>query len=1149
MTSADRSERLKKLSSAKRALLLKAMREEAARTRANRGIPARGQAGPAPLSFAQQRLWFFDQLDPNTPVFNLPAMIRLSGRLDKAALAASLAEVARRHESLRTTFKAIDGQPVQVIDPAQSLGLTEVDLTGTPERERETLVRRLADEEARRPFDLERGPLLRATLLNVGEQEFVLLFNMHHIISDAWSIAVLIREVAALYEAFAAGRPSPLGLLPIQYADYAVWQRQWLEEEALEAQLRYWKKRLGGLPTELSVPTELPRPEVKAYRGACERLVLSGETALAAGALARAEGATLFMTLLAAFKALLLRYTEQEDIFVGTIIAGRNRIELESLIGYFVNLLVLRTDLSGNPSFRELLSRVKQIVLEAYANQDLPFDKLVEELHPGRDLNRAPLFQIAFVLQNAPNQELELPGVKLKVIENENWFAKFDLVMEVEEEPGKLEVLLKYNTDVFDAATVRRMLGHYRNLLESALADTERRLWDLRLMNDRERHEIVVGRNRTRVEYEEGDCIHELFEARAEETPDQTAVLFEGGRLSYGDLNRHANQLARRLRGFGVGPEVPVGIYVERSPEMIVGLLGILKAGGAYVPLDPAYPKDRVASMIADARMPVLLTQERLVERLPEQCAAIICLDGDRAEIEREGVENLKIKVRPENPAYLLYTSGSTGRPEGVLGLHGNTLNRFRWMWQAYPFDRDEVCCQKTSLSLVDSVWEIFGPLLQGVGIVLVPGNTIKDPDRLVAALGSNRVTRIVLAPSLLRMLLDRFGDLGSRLPRLRYWITSGEEVAPELRERFAKSCPSALLLNLYGSSETGAGSTWHETNGLAHGQCVPIGRPISNTQVYLLDDYHQPVPVGVRGRIYVGGAGLGRGYHGRPDLTAERFIPDRFGREPGSRLYDTGDLGCYLAGGEIQYLGRTDHQVKIKGLRVEPGEIEVLLRKHAGVKDAIVVAKGDGPDGLRLIAYIVAVSDNRPAAVEMKARLREKVPDFMIPSTFVFLDALPLTPNGKVDRLRLPDPDKAGHEPEELYVAPRTQTERALADIWADVLEVQRVGIHDNFFEVGGHSLLFTRMALRARDRFHVELSLRQIFQSPTIATIALAVEEELARERKQFVPEIKRRPRGGKDIGTLFERVNRISDSEARRLLEDQAPDLITKADNERQ
>jgi amino acid adenylation domain-containing protein len=1148
MTSADRSERLKNLSPAKRALLLKAMREEAARSQVNRGIPPRGQAGPAPLSFAQQRLWFLDQLEPNTPVFNLPAVIRLSGRLDKAALAESLAEVARRHESLRTTFKAIDGQPVQKIDPTQSLSLTEVDLTATAVGEREALVGRLADEEAERPFDLERGPLLRATLLSVVEQEFVLLFNMHHIISDGWSMAVLVREVAALYGAFAAGRPSPLGPLPIQYADYAVWQRRWLEEEALEGQLRYWKERLSGLPPELNVPTELPRPAIKSYRGAGERLVLSDATAAAARTLALREGATLFMTLLAAFKAVLLRYTQQEDVFVGTIIAGRNRLELESLIGFFVNMLVLRTDLSGNPSFRELLARVKKIVLEAYANQDLPFDKLVEELHPGRDLNRSPLFQIAFALQNTPSQEFELPGVKLKVIENGKSSAKFDLAMEVEEEADRLYVQLKYNSDVFDAATVRRMLDHYRNLLESALADPDRRLWDLQVMSDEERRESVVGRNRTRVEYEDGKCIHELFEAQAEATPDQTAVLFEGGRLSYQELNRRANQLARYLRRLGVGPEVPVGIYVERSPDMVVGLLGILKAGGAYVPLDPAYPNERLAFMISDARMPVLLTQERLVERLPENGVSIIRLDGDRAEIEREGVENLKIKVRPENPAYLIYESGSTVKPKGVLGLHSNTLNRFRWMWQAYPFDRDEVCCQKSSLSSVDSVWEIFGPLLQGIGVVLVPGDAMKEPDRLVAVLGSNKVTRIVLVPSLLRMLLARFGDLGSRLPCLRYCITSGEEIDLGLQGRFAKSCPSALLLNLYGSSEIGADSTWREANGHAHGQRVSIGRPISNTQVYLLDNYHQPVPMGVSGRIYVGGAGLARGYHGRPDLTAERFIPDPFSRDPGARLYKTGDIGRYLASGDIQYLGRSDRQAKIRGFRVELGEIEVLLRKQAGVEDAIVIAK-DQPDGLRLVAYVVAVSDDRPAAVDLKARLKEKAPDFMVPSEFVFLDSLPLTPSGKVDRLRLPDPDKAGREPEELYVAPRTQTERALAKIWADVLDIQRVGIHDNFFEIGGHSLLFTRMTLRARSRFQVELSMRQLFQSPNIATIARAVEEELARVGKQPVPEIKRRPRGGKDIESLFALVNNFSNSEARKLLEDQTPELITKADDERQ
>jgi amino acid adenylation domain-containing protein len=911
-----------------------------------------------PTSFPQQLLWLLDQLEPGRAIYNLPGPVRLTGALDIAALEQSLNEIVRRHEALRTTFDEVDGTPVQVIAPGLELTLPVTDLCHLPAGEREAASRRLVTEEARKPFDLARGPLVRAELLRLGDQEHVLLLTMHHIVSDGWSLQVLNKELAALYEAFSAGRPSPLPGLPIQYVDFAHWQREWLQGEALEKQLAYWRAQLAGAPAVLELPTDRPRPAEQSFRGAQASVMLPASLTEALKAMGQREGATLFMTLLAAFQALLSRYTGHEDIVVGSPIANRTRTELEGLIGFIANLLALRTDLSGDPSFRELLGRVREVTLGAYAHQDLPFERLVGELQPERSLSHAPLFQVMLVLLNNPREVLRLPGLTLEPLEVDTGTAKFDLALFIWEEEGGLKVQSEYNTDLFDAATITRMLTAFQNLLRGVVVDPDQPLSALPLLTNTERHQLLVEWNKSHADYP-NRCIHELFEAQAARTPDAVALVFEDKQLTYRELNRRANQLAHYLRKRGVGPESLVGVCLERSLELVVGLLGILKAGGAYVPLDPGYPPERLAFMLEDAQVPWLLTEQRLWDKMNVGQDAILShivrLDADWEAIAEESEQNPASGVTADNLAYVIYTSGSTGRPKGVLGLHRGAVNRFAWMWDAYPFEAGEVCCQRTSLNFVDSVWEIWGPLLQGVRTVLVPDEALKDAEQLVQTLAAHHVTRIVLVPSLLRVILDTFADIRSRLPELKHWVTSGEAISLELAQRFFEALPRSILINLYGSSEVSADVTCYDTGRMSDQlSSVPIGRPLANTQIYLLDRYLNPSPIGVPGELHAGGAGLARGYLNRPELSAEKFIPSPFSEEPGARLYKTGDLARYLPDGNIEYLGRLDHQVKVRGYRIELGEIEAALRAHPAVQETVVMAREDEPGEARLVAYVV---------------------------------------------------------------------------------------------------------------------------------------------------------------------------------------------------
>ncbi len=1042
-------------------------------------------------SFAQQRLWFLDRWEPGSPYYNIPAPMRLTGQLNVAALEQSLNEIVRRHQTLRTTFPAIEGQPLQAIAPAQPLTLPVVDLRGLEESERKAEARRRAREEARRPFDLARGPLFRAGLLRLGEEEHVLLLTMHHIVSDGWSMGVFRRELETLYEAFSRGEPSPLAELPIQYADFAVWQRRWLQGEVLDRQLSYWKQRLAGVGA-LELPTDHPRPPVQTFRGTRQSLALSESLTEALKELSRREGVTLFMTLLGAFQVLLSRYTGQEDVTVGSPIANRNRAEIEGLIGFFVNTLALRTDLSGDPTFKELLGRVQEVALGAYGYQDIPFEKLVEELQPERDTSRSPLFQVMFALQNMPQQAPESKDLSLSRLQVESGTAKFDLTLFMSEGPEGLRATCEYNTDLFEADTIARMLKHFRVLLKGVVANPERRLSELPLLTEPERHQLVVEWNDTQADYPKDECVHELFEEQVERTPEAVAVVFEEQRLTYRELNRWANRLAHRLKGMGVGPGVPVGACLERSPEMVAAWLGILKAGGAYVPLDPTYPAERLGFMLEDAAAPVVLTQEATRGALPPAYAArTLCLDMDRAEIERAGTENLRSGATAEHPAYAIYTSGSTGEPKGVCVAH-RAVNRLVINADYAPLTGEDVVAQASNAVFDAATWEIWGALLNGARLVILPQEAVLSPRALATEIERHGISALFLTTALFNQVVR---ENPKAFRPLRHLLFGGEAVDPgRVREVLVEGAPERLL-HVYGPTETTTFATWHPVEEVEEGAAtVPIGAPIANTEAYVLDGHLRPVPVGVPGELYIGGPGLARGYLNQPALTKEKFIPHPFSDEPGARLYKTGDRVRRRTNGEIEFLGRFDEQVKLRGFRIELGEVESVLDSHASVRESAVVLRGDASEQERLVAYVVPAGPLTLSPKELQAFLRERLPGYMVPTAFVALGALPLTPNGKVDRRALPAPDLSGLPTENAYVEPRTPVEEALAGIWEEVLGLERVGVNDDFFELGGHSLLAVQVIARLNRRFGVELPLRVLFDAPTVAELALAVTQAKA-------------------------------------------------------
>jgi amino acid adenylation domain-containing protein len=1061
-------------------------------------IPRRSDSGPCALSFAQQRLWFLNQLEPDSAAYNQPTAVRLSGPIDLKALQKALDQIVARHETLRTTFVSLDGSPAQVIAESQGAALRVIDLREQSDAVRDAEVERLLGETIQRPFDLSRDLMLRALLLRLGEEEHILLLVMHHIACDAWSMGILWRELAALYRAFAAGQPSPLPELPVQYVDYAAWQRDRLNGEILETQLSYWKKQLENIPA-LQLPIDRPRPAAPSFRGAQQSFTLPKDLSAALKGLSRQENATPFMTLLAAFQTLLHRYTGQEDVAVGSPIAGRNRSEVEGLIGFFVNTLVLRADLSGDPGFREQLRRVRKVALAAYAHQNLPFEKLVEEARTERNLGESPLFRVMFGYQNVPTQAVELPGLMVSPMEVNSGTAKFDLILFMREETGGLRGSLEYNTDLFDNATIARMLGHFQTLLKGIVADPDQRLSDLPLLTEAERHQLLVEWNQTEKDYPKDKCVHELFDQQVERTPDAVAVIFPsaaGGngndeQLTYRELNRRANQLAHYLRKMGVGPAALVGICMKRSLEMVVALLGILKAGGAYVPLDPEYPNERLAFMLEDTRSRVLLTRRDLAGSLPARDAQVICLDTDREIIEQQSAANPESQVAPENLAYALYTSGSTGTPKAVAMSHRPLCNLLSWQLQNFRPPIAARTLQFASMSFDVSFQEIFSTWCSGGTLVMISEELRRDAAWLLRFLKAESVERLFLPFIALQQLAEAAEREESAPLGLREIITAGEplQTTRQIASLFDR-LENCRLYNQYGPTESHVVTSF-TASGSPSGwsQLPPIGRPIDNTQIYLLDGRLQPVPIGVTGELHIGGACLARGYLNRPELTAEKFIPNPFSDEPEARLYKSGDLARYLPDGNIEFFGRIDDQLKIRGFRIEPGEIENALAQHAAVELAAVVAREDSPGRRRLVAYVVPRREETFTGGELRSFLKSKLPDYMTPAAFVTLEALPLTPNGKVDRRALPTPldDHSGRR--EAFVAPRDTIENALAGIWQDVLGLERVGVHDDFFDLGGHSLLAVQMLDRVERLFGARLSLVSLLPAPTIRRIAEAL------------------------------------------------------------
>lgn len=1079
-----------------------------------------------PTSFAQQRLWFLDQLAPGNPFYNVSTALCLTGSLKFTALKQTFNEIVRRHETLRTTFVMVEQQPVQAIAPSVTIPLPLIDLRNFESQERETQVQQIVTQEAQHPFNLTTGPLLRVKLLQLDEAEYLLLLNLHHIVADGWSIGVLIRELGILYTAFAEDQrclttsdsrssesPSlrdaqgtktlreqskpPLRFLSmstsvpelsIQYADFAQWQREWLQGvrangcSPLQTQLAYWQKQLEGISV-LNLPTKQLRPAVPSYRGAKQFLKLPHSLTQALEALSYQEGVTLFMTMLAAFQTLLYRYTQQEDIVVGSPIANRNRSELEGLIGFFVNSLVLRTDFSGKPTFRELLNRVREVTLGAYSHQDLPFEKLVEELHPERDLSRNPLFQVVFSLQNTPIVALELPGLTLSLFEYDCKTAKLDLELHLWQDLDSLKGQMVYSTDLFDDTTITRMLGHFQTLLESIVANPEQRISDLSLLTEEERQELLIDWNNTKKNHPENKCFHQLFEAQMEETPDAIAVVFDKQQLTYRQLNIRANQLAHHLQKLGVVPDVIVGICVERSLEMILTLLGILKAGGAYLPLDPSLPQERLKFMLKDAQVSVLLTQEKLLKHFEDFSNPIICIDKDWATITQHSQENPTSCVTLDNLAYVIYTSGSTGKPKGVLLQHRGLSNLAASQIEVFNLQPSNHILQFASLSFDASIFEIVMALQTGATLYLANKESLIPGQPLLQLLREKAITHVTLPPAVLAVLPTE------SLPALQTIICAGESCTDDIVKRWWNS--QRRFFNAYGPTEATVWSTVAEISHII--EKPPIGRPIPNTQIYILDKHLQPLPIGITGELYIAGEGLAQGYLNCPELTTEKFVPNPFNDKKGARLYKTGDLARYRPDGNIEFLGRIDNQVKIRGFRIELSEIETVLSHHQSVQKAVVIVKENISGNKYLVAYIVLNVEMQNFSSLLRKFLKEKLPQYTIPKAFVVLDSLPLTASGKVDRYVLTALNTpTNHSIDKAFIAPRTPTESSLAEIWAEVLNIERVGIYDNFFDLGGDSLLTVHLMKQIYKHFERELPLSSLFLNPTIESLATSLSSQ---------------------------------------------------------
>lgn len=1078
-----------------------------------------GEVYMFPTSFAQRRLWFLDQMVPGNPFYNLSTAVRLYFPVNIPIFKKSLNEIVRRHETLRTTFTAVDGKPYQVIASSMEIDLPFHDLTHLKGEAQELSVQELLNIDARAPFELSIGPLARATLIKLAHSEFAFLLSMHHIISDGWCRYVFFRELNVLYESFLWVRPSPLPELPIQYADYAVWQLEYLQGKVLEEHMEYWKQKLADL-SPLMLPLDKPRPVFQSFHGSMVIVELSKSLSDDVRKISVQENITVFMTLLAAFIALLHRYCNQDDIVVGVPVAGRNHTETENLIGFFVNSIIIRTDLSSDPTFLQLLQQVKASSLEAFAHQDLPFEKLVEELHPERDFSRNPLFQVTFQFMQFPS----LPGDD---IDKGSAFwgvdkgtAIFDLCLSFAEQNEVIRGEIEYSTDLFEEATIQRMAGHFQALLTEAMENPGARVSQISYLSEEEKDQLLIGWNDTARQYTTRLSLNMLIEKQVQQSPTEIAVIFKDRFLSYDELNKQSNCLARYLRSFGIKEESYVGVCLERSEKMIVTFLGILKAGAAYIPLDPSYPKDRLEMIAHVSGIDALISERNVSNNNITTEFPIIYLDEQWPQIVKENDTNLNLVIDPLHLAYIIYTSGSTGSPKGVMVSHAAVCNHMLWMISTFSLTSAHLILQRTPYSFDASIWEFYVPLMTGARLYIAEEECNKDPDYIIKKIISECITIIQVVPSMLKALLNH--PQIDRCTSLQKVYCGGEPLPAQLISLFYDSLHAALY-NLYGPTEATIDATYCHCSVEFNKERVPIGRPIFNTQLYVLDKYLNPVSIGIPGELWIGGDGLARGYLENPALTAEKFLPDPFGKKTGGRIYRTGDMVRYRPNGNLEYIQRTDQQIKLRGYRIEPGEIENTLKKHPSVKDCVVVDHIDENTNEKLIAFIVIDYVNIVDTVKMKGLgaananhwptafdekfytsmltgfLMEKLPYYMIPAAFIMLDKIPLKPNGKVDRLGLPKFEMKNMELNGNYLPPENDLEEMLAGIWSQVLHNDRIGINDHFFkDLGGHSLLATQLISRVRDRFRIELTLQSIFKAPTIKKFAEALSELLPKEPK---------------------------------------------------
>jgi amino acid adenylation domain-containing protein len=1064
---------------------------EASQTRAPIERAARSES--MALSWAQERLWFIDQLEGPNAAYNIRFAIRLHGSLNREALKSASDAILTRHESLRTRFAEINGEPVQTINPPRPLAVRVVELQHLDEALREQSLRTVLDEEVAKTFDLQAGEPIRGCLVRLQTQEHVLLLVMHHVVSDGWSLGVLARELGALYEAFCSGRTDPLPPLPIQYADYACWQRQWLKGEELRRQLEYWKEHLRGAPEFLELPTDRPRPTTRTYRGSTVDVSIGPGLTRELRTLSMQHELTLSMVLQAAWSVVLCILAGQRDLVLGIPVANRRRTELEGLIGFFVNSLAVRLQLDGSPTVNELLRRIKCVMVGAYAHQDVPFEKVVEELRPARNLSHSPLFQVMFALQNTPREQMHLSALTLADQAVPLRTTQFELFLSLYEVGDQVSGILNYNTDLFDQSTAERWASYFLVALREIVRNSQTRLDAIDLMGPIERHAVLWRFNSTETQCAPNKLVHELFEERAGRCKDVPAVMYLYTALTFGELNNRANKLARYLRARGVGADQRVGLFFERGLEAIVALLGILKAGGAYIPFDPRSPADRLGRMVRNAATRLVLTQEDLLGRIPRETEAI-ALDSNWEEIGSLSGTDLDGKwvgLTARNLAYAIYTSGSTGEPKGVMVEHQGVLN----LWMALePIFATMERCKRVSVNAplyFDSSVKLLLQLVSGRTLVIVPEQIRADASALIE-FASTRVDLLDCTPSHLSSLISNgLGKSNQRIPEAI--VIGGEAISPEIWAS-ASALTGTRMFNSYGPTECSVVASLCEIRGT-----IPtIGNPIGNVRVYILGEDLQPVPIGVRGELYIGGAGVGRGYLHLPQLTAERFVCDPFSESPSARMYRTGDVARWRADGKIEFLGRNDFQVKVRGYRIEPGEIEAQLLRSKLVKEAVVIAGADASGERQLVAYVTHFPSHVPTADELRTALRSVLPDYMVPSAYVALKNFPLTRNGKLDRHALPAPGLAARTSRR-YTPPAGDIECALEKIWSELLNVERVGRYDTFFELGGHSLLATRLVSRVREKLIVELPVRSIFDAPTIATLADRIREEAAALRTQ--------------------------------------------------